>query len=219
MKGTATVAVFPRYKSGYLQPIFSEPLRQVVAISGKLDLEFNLADELNLSDDYSKDIVFDVIVEEDKTQRRQNITAVTTLYKHPYKLELVKTADAFKPGMPYTCYLKLAYQDGRPVLDDLNPVSVKAGFGADTSRYATTEYKVSHDGIIRLAFVPPEDPGLTVLGIEATYKDLSQWFSTIPRSTSSDNKFIQVRLATEKPSVNGNIQFSVISTEPLETFR
>ena len=191
----------------------------MVAISGKLDLEFNLAEELNLSDDYSKDIVFDVIVEEDKTQRRQNITAVTTLYKHPYKLELVKTADAWKPGMPYTCYLKLAYQDGRPVLDDLNPVSVKAGFGADTSQYARTEYKVSHDGIIRLAFVPPEDPGLTVLGIEATYKDLSQWFSTIPRSTSSDNKFIQVRLATEKPTVNGNIQFSVISTEPLETFR
>ena len=27
--GTATVAVYPRYKSGYLQPIFSEPLRQV----------------------------------------------------------------------------------------------------------------------------------------------------------------------------------------------
>ena len=29
VRGTATVAVYPRYKSGYLQPIFSEPLRQV----------------------------------------------------------------------------------------------------------------------------------------------------------------------------------------------
>ena len=213
------MAVFPRYKSGYLQPIFSEPLRQVIDISGKVDVEFNLAEELNLSDDYSKDVVFDVIVEEDKTQRRQNISAVTTLYKYPYKLELIKTADAFKPGMPYTCYLKLSNQDGEPVVDDVNKVFVKAGFGPDTSQYETSEYSVSRDGIIRLAFVPPEDPRQTVLGIEAMYGDLSQWFSTIPRSTSSDNKFIQVRLATEKPSVNGNIQFSVISTEPIDTFR
>ena len=96
---------------------------QVVDISGKVDLEFQLAEELNLSDDYSKEIVFEVVVEEEKTQRRQNNTASLTLYKHPYKLELVRTADAFKPGMPYTAFLKLAHQDGRPVLDDLNPVS------------------------------------------------------------------------------------------------
>ena len=191
----------------------------MVDISGSVDVEFDLAKELGLSDEYAREVVFDVRVKEDLTERIQNNTASVVLYKYEYKMELVKTADAFKPGMPYTCYLKLAYQDGRPVQDDLNPVSVKAGFGPDTSLYATTEYRVSHDGIIRLAFVPPEDPGLTVLGIEATYKDLSQWFSTIPRSTSSDNKYIQVRLATEKPSVNGNIQFSVISTEPLETFR
>ena len=30
VKGTATIAVFPKYKSGYLQPIFQEPLRQVL---------------------------------------------------------------------------------------------------------------------------------------------------------------------------------------------
>ena len=54
--------------------------------------------------------MFDVVVEEELTGRRQNNTATTTLYKYPYKLELVKTADAWKPGMPYTCYLKLSYQ-------------------------------------------------------------------------------------------------------------
>ena len=160
---------------------------QVVDISGKVDLEFQLAEELNLSDDYSKEIVFEVVVEEEKTQRRQNNTASLTLYKHPYKLELVRTADAFKPGMPYTAFLKLAHQDGRPVLDDLNPVSwcwtwlvfglsyyrvilqvsVKAGFGSDPSQYEATEYQVPANGIVRLAFVAPEDPALAILGIEA----------------------------------------------------
>ena len=64
--------------------------------------------------------------------------------------------------MPYTCYLKLSYQDGRPVFDDLNPVSVKAGFGPDTNSYETAEYPITSDGIIRLAYVAPEDPSLQV---------------------------------------------------------
>ena len=122
VKGQATIAVYPRSKSGSLQPIFSEPLRQVIDISGKVDVEFELAKELRLTDDYAKEIVFDVVVEEEKTQRRQNNTNSLTLYKYPYKLELVKTADAYKPGMPYTAFLKLTYQDGTPVKDDLNPV-------------------------------------------------------------------------------------------------
>jgi len=219
VKGTATVAVFPRYKSGYLQPIFSEPLRQVIDISGKVDVEFKLAKELKLSDEYSKEIVFDVVVEEDKTQRRQNNTNSLTLYKYPYKLELVKTADAFKPGMPYTCFLKLSYQDGKPVMDDLNPVSVKSGFGADTESYEATEYPIPENGIIRLAFVAPKDPSVQVLGIEAKYRDLSQWFSTVPRSESSTGLFIQARLASENPTVNRNVKFAVTSSEPLDTFR
>ena len=33
--------------------------------------------------------------------------------------------EAYKPGMPYTCYLKISNQDGTPVRDDLNKVSVK----------------------------------------------------------------------------------------------
>ena len=46
VKGQATIAIYPRSKSGSLQPIFSEPLRQVVDISGKVDVEFELAKEL-----------------------------------------------------------------------------------------------------------------------------------------------------------------------------
>ena len=218
VKGQATIAIYPRSKSGSLQPIFSEPLRQVVDISGKVDVEFDLAKELKLGDDYAKEIVFDVVVEEDKTQRRQNNTNSLTLFKYPFKLELVKTADAYKPGMPYTAFLKLSNQDGTPVRDDLNPVSVKSGFGDNTDLYESSEYPVPFDGIIRLAFVAPLDPGVQVLGIEAKYKDLSQWFSTVQRSESNSNFFIQTRLSSESPRVNRNIQFSVTSSEPLDRF-
>ena len=40
----------------------------------------------------------------------QNATAVFSMFRYDYKLQLVKTADAFRPGMPYTAYLKVAHQ-------------------------------------------------------------------------------------------------------------
>lgn len=52
VKGTATIAAFPKYKSGYLQPIFQDPHRQVVDISGKVDVEIPVARDLQLLDDY-----------------------------------------------------------------------------------------------------------------------------------------------------------------------
>jgi len=41
-------------------------------------------------------------------------------------------------------------QDDRPVKDDLNVVSVKWGFGADTTKYNNTEHSIPDDGIIKL---------------------------------------------------------------------
>jgi hypothetical protein len=48
-------------RSSYLQPIFSEPVRRVVDIDGKVDVTFdNLAKELSLNDDFAREVVFDV---------------------------------------------------------------------------------------------------------------------------------------------------------------
>ena len=48
-------------------------------------------------------------------------------------------------------------------MDDLNPVSVKSGFGPDTESYESTEYPIPENGIIRLAFVAPKDPSVEAL--------------------------------------------------------
>ena len=192
VKGEATVSVFPKYKSSYLQPIFSEPLRKVVDISGSVDVEFDLAKELGLSDEYAREVVFDVRVKEDLTERIQNNTASVVLYKYEYKMELVKTADAFKPGMPYIAYIKVSRQDGSPIADEFNLLSVKHGFTYDTDDYEEKEYAIPEDGIVELQFTPPADTD--VLGIEGTYKQLTQWFSTIPRANSQSENYLQVGL-------------------------
>ena len=75
--------------------------------------------------------MFDVKVKEASTGRIQNATATYPMFRHKYKMQLVKTSEAFRPGMSYIVYLKVAHQDDSPVLDDLNLVSVKWGFGTD----------------------------------------------------------------------------------------
>ena len=105
------VTVFPRYKTSNVQPLFSEPLRRVVDIAGYVDIEFDkLASELLLTEDYARQVVFDVKVKEADTGRIENNTAVYTMFKYRHKLQLVKTAEAFKPGIPYVAYLKVNEQ-------------------------------------------------------------------------------------------------------------
>ena len=49
--------------------------------------------------------MFDVIVTEELTGRAQNASAVTTIHRHKYTLQLVKTAENFKPGLKYTAFV------------------------------------------------------------------------------------------------------------------
>ena len=128
---------------------------------------------------------------------------------------MVKTSEAFKPGLTYTVFLKVAYQDDTPVQDDLNLVSVRWGFGSDPSAYNTTEYAIPEDGIIELRFLPPDEGQADLLGIEATYKELVQWFSTVPVARSRSGKFLQAVLRTRKPEVGENLRIGVVSTRPL----
>ena len=216
--GEATVSVFPVYKSSTLQPFNFEPLRRVVDVRGEVAINFeDLATQLGLEEDFARQVVFDVKVKEASTGRIQNATATYHMFRHKYKMQLVKTSEAFRPGMPYVVYLKVAHQDDTPVADDLNLVSVKWGFGTDPSVYNTTEYPIPDDGIIEMRFTPPSQESIPVdlLGIEATYKELTQWFSTVPVARSRSSNYIQASLRTTNPSVGQNMRIGVVSTRPL----
>lgn len=54
--------------------------------------------------------------------------------------------------------------------------------------------------------------------MQATYLDLTEWFSTISPARSPSNTFIQVLLKTDKPRVNDDVELEVNSTVPLRYF-
>jgi bifunctional pyridoxal-dependent enzyme with beta-cystathionase and maltose regulon repressor activities len=55
--------------------------------------------------------------------------------------------------------------------------------------------------------MPPPGSENSFLGIEAKYKDLDQWFSTIPAAVSRSRQYIQATLKTQYPEVSGSKTF------------
>jgi len=57
---------------------------------------------------------------------------------------------------------------------------------------------------IYFQFMPPPKSENSFLGIEAKYKDLDQWFSTIPAAVSQSRNYVQATLKTQYPEVRFN---------------
>jgi len=218
VKGNVTVAVYPQYRVSYIQPFFTEPVRKTVPINGKADIDFNLFKDLRLVDDFERDVRFDVTVVETLTERKQNTSALLTLHKYKYKLDLIKTSDSFKPGLKYTAFLKLSYQDDTPIRDESGVVTVRHGFSHNQEEYNRTDYPIPSNGILELNFYPPMNDDVYTLGIEAQYEDLVEWFSTINRAQSPSNSFIQAVLKTDEPKVNEEVTIEINSTLPLDSY-
>lgn len=63
--------------------------------------------DLRLTEEYERPVTIEVAVEEAVTGRRQNASLQMTLHKHKYTLELVKTAEYYKPGLKYTAFVSI----------------------------------------------------------------------------------------------------------------
>lgn len=105
MEGEATITVYPTIYSGVIQPIFQNPIRKVVDIDGTATVEFDIEKDLGLNNEYERTVVVDVTVEEFPTGRRQNNSVEILIHKYDYQMNIIKTADYFKPGLIYVAYV------------------------------------------------------------------------------------------------------------------
>ncbi|CAH0556688.1 unnamed protein product [Brassicogethes aeneus] len=214
--GEATVTAFPTIYSGVIQPIFQNPVRKVIPIDGQATVQFDIANELNLNDEYERTVILDVTVEEFPTGRRQNNSVQIQLHKYDYKMELIKTADYFKPGLKYTAYVKVSNHDGTASNIDQQEITVNHGYSRQDEVYETTKHKLDKSGIVKLEYYTPINvTNTTALRIEAEYKDLKERISPIPAAVSYSNTYLQVSLDTERPIVNLDVEVMVNCTEPM----
>ena len=102
INGNVTVAMYPTIRSGVLQPIFQNPARKLQSlVNGEAEFIFDISQDLKLRNEYQRTVIVDVIVEEALTNQKQNKSAIVNIFKHKYKLELVKTGYYFKPGYDF----------------------------------------------------------------------------------------------------------------------
>ncbi|KAG6796738.1 antigen [Apis mellifera caucasica] len=219
VKGEATITAYPDIFSGVIQPIYQQPVRKVIPINGKVIVDFDIYNELKLTDEYERPVMLDVTVEESLTGRRQNTSTHITLHKNKYTMDLIKTSEYYKPGLKYTAFIKITYHDGTPVRDNKNPVIIKYGYSYDNqSIYTNITGMLDENGMVKLDFYPPKtNHNISYpLNIEAQYLNLYEWFPSTNQAMSQNNEYIQAILKTEKPMVNQDIEIEVNSTIPLK---
>jgi CD109 antigen len=121
----------------------SEPERKNVSksveVDGKKPVEFDIENELGIKDQkYEKQIKLFATFTEELTGKEQNATAMVTIHITPHTIELVKSADSFKPGLPFSVSAFVKFHDKEvPVSDKHNPVKFTLKFYYDVMRNCT----------------------------------------------------------------------------------
>ncbi|XP_050076546.1 CD109 antigen-like [Anopheles maculipalpis] len=215
VKGEATVSASPEFQFHYVQPFARDVItRKVVPIDGKGSVEFDLREELRLEGDYTRNIVIEAVVEEELTGRKQNASAKVMIYDRRYKMELVKSDENFKPGLPYTAWLKVTYQDGAPVQDQTNPVEVKQST-YDSTQF-TRSYTLDQNGMAKLEI--NTDVNSTYINLVGVYLGQEFYLSGISKADSDVDSYIRARVLTELPLVGKDVVVEVAATTPMKFF-
>lgn len=217
VKGTVTLTVTPRTRYHQLRPRPYEQYQTKTSIDGSVDIPVTIVRDLSLKTDFFlREIEFFALVTEELTGRKYNATSYVTIHDKEIKVELVKTSETFKPGLKYTCFLKVAYQDDTPVNDAVNQLTLHYGFNFNEDLWQKSQHWVPQNGVIRLEFFPPNENSTVVLGLRAEFRGQTYFLDGIYPAKSPSRSFLQAVMVTEEPKVGDIIEFEVNATETLD---
>uniref|UniRef100_A0A182LU61 Macroglobulin domain-containing protein n=1 Tax=Anopheles culicifacies TaxID=139723 RepID=A0A182LU61_9DIPT len=83
-------------------------------VFGKEQVELRFNEELVVNDK-QKDVLVKTTFIERYTNRTLVKESLITVYKHKYRVELIKEFPQFRPGLPFKCTLQFRYHDGTPI--------------------------------------------------------------------------------------------------------
>ena len=107
-----------------------------IEVDGKKPVEFDIEEELGIKEkNRERSVKLHATFKEELTGREQNATAMVTIHETPHKIEMEKSPDNFKPGLPFSVTAIVKYHDkNAPVSDDINPVNFTIKYYYDTPR-------------------------------------------------------------------------------------
>ncbi|KAG1664295.1 CD109 antigen [Nymphon striatum] len=205
VKGTVTINVVPKYRTS---AISVRPLDSFQTILDNLMLKLMYVASLNLiEDNLKREIEFIAIVEEELTGRRFNGTNSIFIYNDPIKMELIKTAPSFKPGLSYKAFLKVSRQDDTPLNAGNGVLDLKYSYNYKPGSEKSTSYPIPQNGIIELDFFPPLIKDTVTIFTKALFNGKEYELSYVEKAYSTSNTYMQISLNTRNPQVisRGNI--------------
>ncbi|XP_055295249.1 thioester-containing protein 1 allele R1-like isoform X3 [Sitodiplosis mosellana] len=213
VKGEVTVAVYPK-TYGSFQPFANNLItRKVSKIDGKAYVEFDIAKELNVKEDYEQAMAMEAIVEEELTGRKQNTSVDLFLHKSKYKIVLSNASPNYKPGLPYNVLVSVQKFDGTPVTGGASTIRVRlASSYYDDENATETVHTLDSNGLLHYDIIVPHSNGFT---LKFVYLDAEERLGWIPAVHSDTRAFLRATLQTEKPRINKDITVEVQSTESL----
>ncbi|XP_021702195.1 CD109 antigen isoform X4 [Aedes aegypti] len=217
VKGEATVSAYPDFNFHYVQPFERDVItRKTVPIDGKGSVEFDLRDEIKLQGDYTRNIVIEAVVEEELTGRKQNSSSKVKIYDRAYNMELVKSSEKFKPGLPFTAWLKATFQDGAPLQDDTNSVKVTQEFGWPNQNTTEHTYKLDKNGMAKL--IIDTETSSDSISFRAEYLGATFYLGSISQGWVKYSAYVRAKVLTETPTINKDVTVDVSSTVPMKYF-
>lgn len=101
VRGEATVSIQPKIY-GSFQPVIHDIIsRKVIKIDGKGHVEFDMKEDMKITDEYQREYDMEAVVEEELTGRKQTATFTITLHKYKYTIRNVNSQNTYKPGLPF----------------------------------------------------------------------------------------------------------------------
>lgn len=147
-KGTATVTAdisnqYRGFDRAYGRPSATKKVSRTIEVNGKNFVEFDLEKDLGIkNNEYDRLIHIEAQFKEELSGKEVKASCDVRVHKTEHNLELVKSNDKFKPGLPYSITAIVRNHDkNTPVTDSFNPVKFHLVFYYDELRTFKESYE------------------------------------------------------------------------------
>uniref|UniRef100_A0A4Y0BF41 TEP1-F n=1 Tax=Anopheles funestus TaxID=62324 RepID=A0A4Y0BF41_ANOFN len=174
---------------------------------GQVKLRFNK--ELQFQNfNEQQDVTVKTTFVEQGTNRTVVKESQITVYKYPYRVELIKESPQFRPGLPFKCTLQFRYHDGTPVKGVTGNVE-EAEIGYETNVTSDDE------GLIKLELNPSDN--IEKMYITFSSKDELFFEEVVDRMDVVTNAFLKLEL-TSPVMLHSTLRFVVTCSDGVKFF-
>lgn len=135
-KGNATVTAEVESWNWWRQDNNNKKVSKSVEVDGKKFVEFDIEKDLEIIEkSYEKTVTLTTTFTDELSGKEANATTKVKIHTTRYKIDLTKSNDKFKPGLPYkVSALVRAHDQNMPVTDRHNPLKFTVTYFYDVMR-------------------------------------------------------------------------------------